>query len=151
MIDCAALISRSTRVVWEDHLKLGLNFRTPESYENITEFLENTKSDNKSIFYCSPLVPTWIQGDQLDEAVRQAKPRDRFIQKAGQFIAENFEGRPYAGLHIRKTDYGRLVNEQLSLQVAVENPNVLFFVCSDSAENFLCGEADRGGLESTNC
>ena len=137
MIDCAALISRSTRVVWEDHLKLGLNFRTPESYENLAEFLENTKSDNNPIFYCSPLVPAWIQGDQLDEAVRQVKPRDRFIEKAGQFIAENFGGRPYAGLHIRKTDYGRLVNEQLSLQVAVENPNVLFFVCSDSEDTEL--------------
>ena len=134
MIDCADLISRSTRVVWEDHLKLGLEFRTPESYKSLNEFLESTKSDTNPLFYCSPLLPPWIDSDRIDEAVLQVKPRAKFLKKAAQFIDGNFAAQPYAGLHIRKTDYWNLVNEQLLLQVVVENPNVLFFVCSDSKE-----------------
>jgi glycosyltransferase involved in cell wall biosynthesis len=134
MIDCTALITNSVRVVWEDHLKLGLEFRTPESYKGLNEFLENTKSNNTSVFYCSPLIPAWIPTDLIDEAVLQVKPRRRFLERANQFVSGNFAGEIYAGLHIRKTDYGNLVNEQLLLKVVVENPSVLFFVCSDSEE-----------------
>jgi hypothetical protein len=134
MIDCAGLISRSTRVVWEDHLRLGLDFRTPESYACINDFLEFTKLIANPIFYCSPLIPNWIPADRIVEAVPHVKPRSRFFETAGRFIEENFDAHPYAGLHIRKTDYGNLVNEQLLLQVAFANPDILFFVCSDSEE-----------------
>jgi len=134
MIDCTALISRSTRIVWEDHLKLGLHFRTPESYKNLPDFLEQTQSDRNAIFYCSPLVPDWIQSEQLDKAVLQIKPRVRLIEKAERFISETFACKPFAGLHIRKTDYGKLVDEHLSFQVVSEHPDVIFFVCSDSKD-----------------
>jgi hypothetical protein len=43
-------------------------------------------------------------------------------------------GRTYAGLHIRKTDYGSLVDENVSFQVIKDHPRVPFFVCSDSEE-----------------
>ncbi|MFZ4693331.1 MAG: glycosyltransferase [Burkholderiaceae bacterium] len=132
MIDCASLIARSARIVWEDHLRLGLSYRTPQSYSNLDEFLRDMKSEPASIFYCSPLIPQWVGNDLLDGAVFRIRPRPTYFGKADEFIANAFLGLPYAGLHIRKTDYGKLVDENLSLQLAIDNPNVMFFVCSDS-------------------
>jgi len=144
MIDCSELIAQSTRVVWEDHLKLGLPFRTPDSYNDLSELLKDLKLKLGEIFYCSPLIPKWLDKELINEAVIQVKIRDVFQRKAAEFISSAFANQPYAGLHIRKTDYGRLVDENISYQIAMDNPNVMFFVCSDSKET----EAEAAKLKN---
>jgi glycosyltransferase involved in cell wall biosynthesis len=134
MIDCADLISRSKRIVWEDHLKLGIDFRTPESFGSFDEFLATNRTNQESIFYCSPLIPPWVATDKIDEVVLTVKPHPELTKKAREYSEVAFAGRPYVGLHIRKTDYGALVDENLSFKVIHDHPQVLFFVCSDSAE-----------------
>jgi len=134
MIDCADVISRSTRIVWEDHLKLGIDFRTPESFGNLAEFVEANQSNQNEIFYCSPLIPPWIATDRIDQMAGKVQPNVGLRNKAEAFSVAAFMGRPYAGLHIRKTDYGSLVDENVSFQVIMDHPQVPFFVCSDSEE-----------------
>jgi hypothetical protein len=64
----------------------------------------------------------------------KVQPNVGLRNKAEAFSVTAFMGRPYAGLHIRKTDYGNLVDENVSFQVIMDHPQVPFFVCSDSEE-----------------
>lgn len=94
-----------------------------EDYEFIT-------SSTKPIFYYHNLLPNFTDTSDLQTALKYLKVRPEILLKAYEFCIKNEINNSVLGLHIRKTDFGNLVDDNALYELAKTSDH-RFFVCSD--------------------
>ena len=87
-------------------------------------------SDNRSILFCENSCLNWLPTDLLDKALNKLSFTASITDAAKRVLPSSMK-RPFAGIHLRGTDFGMPppVDEMLSL--VTTKPNSSFFVCSD--------------------
>ncbi|NBV87602.1 MAG: hypothetical protein EBS01_15345, partial [Verrucomicrobia bacterium] len=116
----------------EDHLKLGVPFQSPLAVASLQEAVQFLHSDTRDAYYHSPLIPGYLQWEQLKPCIKNLRIQASITGRAESFIRENRLPNPYFGIQIRKTDFGANgANDHELMDVVSKAVDKTFFVCSD--------------------
>jgi hypothetical protein len=89
------------------------------------------KSDDNRVIYYHNSIPGFFSEQEIINALDFYKINDPVVQEVNSFCISKSIDNSVLGIHLRKTDYGNLVDENsLELQIK-ENVNNKFFICSD--------------------
>jgi hypothetical protein len=109
---------------------VGLPFVSAYGYASIDDFSARALQKGRSVFFYPALMPTWIPIElvvvELQRCVYQPAIRDAVVD-----FVTNSLGRPYSGLHLRRTDLGVGYSDSEVQDLVSKYPGELFFVCSD--------------------
>lgn len=105
-----------------------VNNKALETYAAYGEYLERGP-----VCYMNSLVPPWVPFEDVAEALGSLQVKPEILAIVNRFCADHAIDETVFGLHIRKTDFGDLVNDD-ELHRLVANHGGRFFVCTDSAE-----------------
>jgi hypothetical protein len=94
------------------------------------EAYEKLLNGDTPIFYYHSLFPHLVDVTLIKSAMRQLKIRTDILRSAQRFCSSHAIDRTVIGLHIRKTDFGNLVNDDEIFNLVAKDPR-RFFVCSD--------------------
>jgi len=97
-----------------------------ESYEKYLYFLNG----NKPILYFHNLIPACADLGDIKVGMQSLKINPEIKSQAINFCNQNNINDSVFGLHIRKTDFGNLVDDEALYNLVFNSPN-RFFVCSD--------------------
>ena len=111
--------------------RLILN-RSLTSYDDYRRLLDSARADGLSVVYFNSLLPAFVQDDEVRDALQLLGLNPQLASTAGRFVETRQIDRSTLGLHIRKTDFGDLVDDQALFAQAQASPR-RFFVCSDDA------------------
>ena len=116
----------------EDHLKLGVPFQSPLAISSLSDAVHFLKSDQRDVYYHSPLIPPYLEWDRVKPVIRNLRIQSAISQRAEQFIRAKRLSDGFFGIQIRKTDFGANGADDNQLLDLVKKANdKMFFVCSD--------------------
>ena len=100
--------------------------RNCNSYDDYHSYL----GINKPLFYYNNLIPNFVSNEDMKIALSNLAISPFILFEALNFCKTNEINNSVLGLHIRKTDFGNIVDDE-SLFNLVKNNEKRFFVCSD--------------------
>lgn len=109
----------------EDLIKYQKDFNNYQQYENLL-------CSEKPIIYYHHLIPSFADSNDISEGLSFLKIKPEILVKAYSFCVHNKINESVLGLHIRKTDFGNAVDDEILYKIA-SNSDHKFFVCSDDA------------------
>jgi hypothetical protein len=109
---------------------LRVPFHSAYSYTSTDDFSKQVLPAGKDIFYYPALIPPWLPLDRVVGAI-QACPFHAWIRQAVIEFVSNTIGRPFYGLHLRRTDLNVGFADSEVQDILCQHPNEVFFVCSD--------------------
>lgn len=109
---------------------LDVQFNSAYQYSSIEDLSQRYSEETDGIFYYPALIPHWIPADHIKLACLELKFNDYLVDIAIDFIHQNF-GRPFYGIHLRRTDLEIGLSDAEVNLVAKSNSDQLFYVCSD--------------------
>ena len=115
----------------EDHLQMGVEFKSPLQMTSLSEALSFLSSADQDVYFHTPLIPQFFEAATVCKQVSELRFKAALEARAHEFIQER-KLTDYFGLHIRKTDFGAGGSDDKNLFELVSNcPQKRFFVCSD--------------------
>ena len=109
---------------------LRTNFHSAYSYASIEDFCEKISSAGKNVFYYPALVPSWLPNDRVVLEMEECPIKSEIRNAAKEFV-KNVIGRPFHGLHLRRTDLNVGYDDMEVQSIVRSHPQDAFFVCSD--------------------
>ena len=101
-------------------------------YTGIDQFLKDR--DDRNILFYSSLICPWVDTNGLDPVFKQIPFQKHLVDKANNFISNNFGNNEFYGLHVRRTDHAYQLDEEAFIAQMKHNPTNLYFVCSDDPQ-----------------
>ena len=118
----------------EDHLCLGVPNRSPLQAQTLAEVVDYLNADSRDVYYHSPLIPQFLNPDEVLQQVRELKINAEIEALADRFISEQGLDE-FFGVQIRKTDFGSNGADDSNLFELTRNAaHKKFFVCSDDKD-----------------
>jgi len=118
----------------ENHLDMAVAYKSPLHFPTLSEVIAYLKSDNKAVYFHTPLIPSYLPLDDVLEKIKTLKIQTYILDEATNFIKVN-ELKDYSGLHIRKTDFGaNSVDDNMFYQKIDSARGAKYFVCSDDEQ-----------------
>lgn len=114
-----------------DYLKVP--FHSVYNFTDIQAFKQFCDDHGGDVFYYPALIPTWIPPQNLVNTLNQLNFKKELRSTAEEFISKNFPEK-YYGIHLRRTDLVLGFSDDEVEAILAQNPDKLFFICSDSAE-----------------
>jgi tetratricopeptide (TPR) repeat protein len=90
----------------------------------------------KPVFYYNNIIPNFVSLDEIISGVSDLKIQSSIFNVAIEYCENNKIDETVLGLHIRKTDFGNLIDDN-ELFLQVRNSDKQFFVCSDDKNVML--------------
>jgi len=84
------------------------------------------------LVYFNSVLPDFVSLQDAREALAELQPEASIAARAADFVHRHAIGPGTVGLHIRKTDFGALVDDELLFRHVQASPRRVF-VCSDDA------------------
>ena len=107
-----------------------LPFASAYDYASIADFAARALVGQRPVFFYPAIMPAWIPLDQVVAEMRQCAYQPVIREAVVHFIQTQL-GRPFHGLHLRRTDLGVGYSDDEVREIAQAHPDQLFFVCSD--------------------
>ena len=107
-----------------------LPFASVYDYASIDDFAARVVSTGRPIFFYPAVMPGWIPLELVVAEMRHCAYQPAIRNAVVQFIQTHL-GRPFHGLHLRRTDLGVGYSDDEVREIAQGHPEQLFFVCSD--------------------
>lgn len=110
----------------------SLNFLSHEANS-----LNAIRKIKDSLVYYHNKIPTYFNQSDIIRSLKELKIKSDILQTAITFIQSNNVNKNVKGLHIRKTDNKKQVDENVVFDNVKNSKNIRYFVCSDdqSVEN----------------
>jgi tetratricopeptide (TPR) repeat protein len=109
---------------------VGLPFVSAYDYASVDDFAARALQPQRPIFFYPALMPTWIPGEWVVAEMQRCAYQPFIRDSVVDFITTRL-GRPFHGLHLRRTDLGVGYSDEEVAEVVQMHPAQLFFVCSD--------------------
>jgi hypothetical protein len=108
----------------EENIIYHSSLNTLEDYQKV--LLETSRP----LFYYNNLIPNCTETSDIKSVISELVINPEIFDIASNFCIENKIDNSVLGLHIRKTDFGNLVDDDALFSLASQS-NHIFFVCSD--------------------
>lgn len=108
---------------------LGVGFNSAYAYRSV-EDARTALHASDGFFYYPALLPEWVPQSRIDAAVHSLSFHEDLTAAAHAFIRDQL-GRPYYGVHLRRTDLQAGLTDGELKSLVTAHPDSLFFVCSD--------------------
>jgi tetratricopeptide (TPR) repeat protein len=109
---------------------LKVDFHSAYQYESLKDFGDSVLGSNERVFFYPALIPVWIPGELIQQAVRALTFQPALSMAAAGFIQEEL-GAPFYGIHLRRTDLNVGLCDTEVQDLVRRYPGEKFFVCSD--------------------
>ena len=109
---------------------LRVAFKSAYAYASAEDFSSQVLQTGKSIFYYPALIPPWLPPEGVAKAIGTCHFRDTIRDEVTRFVGTVI-GRPFHGLHLRRTDLNVGYTDNEVQDIVRQNPSQAFFVCSD--------------------
>ena len=107
----------------------------PMHYNVIDEIAAVLTQANSSIYYSVTALPQWASNIQVYDIIHnELRFAPNLVNAANNIIHSVVPNESYYGLHVRKTDNEKLINEDFYYNLISHNKQKRFFVCSDDQE-----------------
>ena len=117
-------------IVHENQIKLNeKNIKYTSSINSYQQF-ESILIKDKKIFYYNNLIPNFVKIQEVIQALGEIKLNKNIQNIAKGFCQRNAIDEGVIGLHIRMTDFGKLIDTEYYFKM-IQESNKRFFVCSD--------------------
>ncbi len=93
-------------------------------------------SEDCNILYCNNLIPNFVSPSEIGSALGQLRITSNILTKASEFCLEHRIDASTIGLHIRKTDFGDIIDDNAIFKMVADSPS-RYFVCSDDLSTNL--------------
>lgn len=103
---------------------------------NNESILVKYKNTNNDIFYYHNMIPEYIDDNTKISLLKSLNINSNILNQVNKFL-NCYADKKINGLHFRKTDFGNFLNEEQYDLMIKQNPDKLFFVCSDDQETEL--------------
>jgi glycosyltransferase involved in cell wall biosynthesis len=134
LIDYAPDKERFHFFMTEDHLGLGVSNRSPLQAQTLAEAVDFLNADRRDVYYHSPLIPPFLNPDEVVQQVRELKINAEIEAQADRFVSDQGLDE-FFGVQIRKTDFGSNGADDSNLFELIRNAaHKKFFVCSDDKD-----------------
>lgn len=118
----------------EDHLGMAVQYKSPLNLSTLSEATSYLKSNNKDVYFHTPLIPSYLPLSLVLEKIKELKIQSYILNQARDFISAN-DLLDFCGLHIRKTDFGsNAVDDNMFYDVVNNSKGSKYFVCSDDEQ-----------------
>lgn len=111
-----------------DTLKVG--FESAYSYNSLDDFESRAIGSGKEIFFYPALIPAWLPPAKVAEAIGNCHFQEAIRNEVIGFVRDTI-GRPFHGLHLRRTDLNVGYTDHEVQEIVRLHPQEAFFVCSD--------------------
>jgi len=118
-------------LIHENQTNLSLHKQLYPTKEAINNLVGDQISD---IIYYHNSIPEFLDKKQVLQTLQNLQIVPHIQDIVDIFCTQNNIDRSVAGVHLRKTDYNSLIDENQVQQYISENPEKRFFVCSDDKE-----------------
>lgn len=115
-------------IIHENQFSQPLDFISPFLFVTVDEIVNHTGEND--IFYFTNLIPSWVENLSIVQKIKFNKGLLDIVDS----IRKQFNYISYHGVHIRKTDFYEHFNEDEIYSKIKEDPQGLYFVCSDDKE-----------------
>lgn len=135
-IDYQALVNsnQTINILHNNFFDSGITWM-PALTSNINQICQYINSSNLDVFTGTDQLAHYVDLNVVVNGLLPFVPlQTQIIESATNKRIDLFNDQVYYGIHIRKTDAAHYVNEQQLESAIDQNPNKLFFVCSDSQE-----------------
>lgn len=109
---------------------LGVSFHSAYGYASLDDFGRDAVASGKDLFYYPALIPPWLPLEyavlELQGLIFAPSIRD----EVARFVSD-IMGRPFHGLHLRRTDLNVGFSDEEVQELVRQHPQETFFVCSD--------------------
>lgn len=109
---------------------LGVDFNSVYAYTSAEDVRIRALMRSDGLFYSSALIPDWLPTDALATTAKNLVFHAYLTTSVSEFIANSL-GRPYYGIHLRRTDLEIGLSDAEVKMLVQTRPDDLFFVCSD--------------------
>lgn len=109
---------------------LAVEFNSAYAYASLDEVRRQALTGRDGLFYYPALIPDWLPREALTAAGATLAFHADLTEAAIDFIAGRL-GRPYYGIHLRRTDLQIGLSDTEVKTLVQAQPSALFFVCSD--------------------
>ena len=109
---------------------LNTAFQSAYAHQDLESFEKLSDGLNKDIFYYPALIPDWIPHELIILAVKKLSFNINIETEVTNFIVKRI-GKPFYGLHLRRTDLTVGLSDFEVLDIVSGYPGETFFVCSD--------------------
>ena len=119
---------------------LDVAFSSAYRYGSLNDFGEKEVATDKLIFFYPALIPQWIPQHLIHAEMANLAFTPYITSEVEDFI-QNTIGKPFHGLHLRRTDLNIGLTDLEVFKIAQNNPDHVFFVSSDDpqAERLAAG------------
>lgn len=113
-------------LIHENQTKLILEKKIAITIENVLSI----KDRDEDVIYYNNLPPYFMSEKEIEFILNNLIINDNILKHVDEFFnSNNFNN--ILGIHLRKTDFGNLVNENDIINYINKNQNKTFFICSD--------------------
>jgi len=110
--------------------RLNVAFASAYHYASLADFESRALGRGAPVFFYPALLPEWIPARLIEAEVAQLC-FSSVVEDAARCFLRDRLGRPFHGLHLRRTDLNIGLSDADVLRLAGNYPEALFFVCSD--------------------
>ena len=112
---------------------LNVKFSSAYQYSSLVDFNEKIISQGQDIFFYPAIIPSWIPAYLIQAEMNALQFTDYINAEVETFILTVI-GKPFHGLHLRRTDLNIGLTDLEVFKIAQANPDCAFFVCSDDPQ-----------------
>ena len=112
---------------------LRVPFQSAYAFESAADFAAKVLRTEKDIFFYPALIPPWLPGPAFVAAMRSCAFQPSIVDAVTGFIQHSL-GRPFHGLHLRRTDLNVGYTDSEVQEIVRAYPQETFFVCSDDPQ-----------------
>jgi len=121
----------TVNLIHENQFGKQLSGINPFSFSNIEQINELLATRGMDVFYFTNLIPPWVDYNNL---ISNILPKIKFKQPLID-IASKYSNGEFYGVHLRKTDFEKTVDENYIIEnIITPNPDKRFFICSDDKD-----------------
>jgi hypothetical protein len=125
-------------IIHENQFHQPLESIHPGAFSHINEIKALVDEKKMNVFYYTNLMPSWVDMATVYERILPLIPFTKDIkEKAAKFLDQL--PRNFHSIHRRKTDFAGIseTSDDYFVNVVKNNPNKIFFVCSDDKQTEL--------------
>jgi len=109
---------------------LGVEFSSAYAFESLDDFHQQLIQHPQAVFYYPALIPQWVPGEAIANALRSLNFSPQICGEVVQFIEHHLK-KPFHGLHLRRTDLTVGLTDLEVFKLAQHDADEVFYVCSD--------------------
>ena len=109
---------------------LQVPFHSAYSYTSTDDFSVRGLSTSQDIFYFPALIPPWLPMELVGGAIQVCQYQNAIREAVATFVGKTI-GRPFHGLHLRRTDLNVGFTDKEVQEIVRQYSNEAIFVCSD--------------------